>query len=385
MNEIMKFEKPALVVGIASMAASLLGALVIPEHFFRAYLMGYLYWLAIALGCLPLLMLHHLAGGRWGFAIRRILESGSRTLPVLVLLFIPILFGIHHLYEWSHAESVAEDATLQAKSAYLNVPFFVVRAVIYFAAWLLFAYYLNKLSARQDRTGDPSLLRTFQLLSAPGIVVYALTITFASVDWAMSLEPHWFSTIYGMLFMVSQALAALSFAIPLAAVLSISRPMSEVMTGDVFHDLGNLLLAFVMLWAYLSFSQYLIIWSGNLPEEIPWYLRRGTGGWQWIAATLAVFHLAVPLVLLLGRGNKRRKQIISGIAVGILLMRFVDTVWLIKPAFAGSVASIHWLDIAAAAGIGGIWIWALIGQLQKMPLLPLNDPNFGGGPTVEIR
>jgi hypothetical protein len=297
----------------------------------------------------------------------------------MALLFIPIPLGMHSLYEWSHPEIVANDPVLQAKALYLNVPFFLLRALIYFALWIGLSYRLNRLSVMQDESANPALVRTFQLWSAPGILVYVLTLTFASIDWVMSLEPHWFSTIYGMIFAVNQVLATLAFVIILATILSETRPLSNVLRPDVFHDIGNLLLAFVMLWAYLSFSQYLIIWSGNLPEEIPWYIRRGAGGWQWLAAVLALFHFAVPLVLLLARGNKRRKRIICGIAIGILVMRYLDTLWLVKPAFGGSLASIHWMDVIAPIAIGGLWIRAMIGQLQKMPLVPLHDPDFERG------
>ncbi len=342
---------------------------------FRSYLIAYLFWFGIAAGCLPLLMLHHLVGGTWGFVIRRVLEAGTRTLPFMALLFVPVLFGTHSLYEWSHPEIVARDQVLQAKQAYLNVPFFAVRAAFYFAAWIILAYFLNKWSAEQDATGNPQLARKFQLLSAPGIVVYSLAITFASVDWGMSLEPHWFSTIYGILFIVGQSLAALSFAIAVVAVLSEAPPVSGYLRPEVFQDLGNLLLAFVMLWAYMSFSQYLIIWSGNLPEEIPWYIHRGTNGWQWLAAFLGLFHFAVPFLLLLGRGHKRRKRFIASIALSIVVMRWVDTYWLIAPAFAGSLR-IHWLDVVMLIGIGGIWLYVFFTALMRRALLPLRDPNF---------
>ena len=345
------------------------------EQLFRSYLISYLFWLGIALGCLPLLMLHHLVGGAWGFAIRRVLEAGTRTLPLMTLLFLPILFGIHYLYEWSHPEIVARDEILQAKGAYLNVPFFIARAVIYFFSWLIFAYLLNKWSAEQDATGNPALVRRFQLLSGPGLVVYGLAITFASVDWGMSLEPRWFSTIYGLLFVVGQALAALAFVIPVAARLSDSPLVSKFLTPDIFQDLGNLLLAFVMLWAYFAFSQYLIIWSGNLPSEIPWYVRRGTNGWQWVAALLALFHFAIPFLLLLGRANKRKKSFIASIAIAVVAMRWVDIYWLIAPAFFKSVR-IHWMDILLLAVIGAIWFYVFLGQLMKRALLPLRDPNF---------
>jgi hypothetical protein len=345
------------------------------EQFFRSYLIAYLFWLGIALGCLPLLMLHHLAGGRWGFVLRRILEAGTRTLPLMFLLFVPLVFGIHSLYEWSRPEIVAQDAVLQAKRGYLNVPFFIVRAVMYFGAWIIVSYFLNRWSAEQDATGNRELMRRCQLLSAPGIVIYSLAITFASMDWGMSLEPHWFSTIYGMLFIVGQSLAALAFAIAVAIRMAGSPPLSDVLKADVFQDLGNLLLAFVMLWAYISFSQYLIIWAGNLPEEIPWYLHRGANGWQRIAAFLTIFHFAVPFLLLLGRANKGRKTVLGAIAVGVLLMRWVDLYWLIAPSFLRSVR-IHWMDVVLLFVIGGIWLYVFLSQLMKRALVPLGDPSF---------
>jgi hypothetical protein len=345
------------------------------DQLFRSYLIAYLFWFGIALGCLPLLMLHHLVGGTWGFGIRRILEAATRTLPLMLVLFLPLLLGIHSLYIWSHPSVVAADPVLQAKRAYLNVPFFIIRAAIYFAAWLILAWFLNRWSAEQDATGNPALIRRFQLLSAPGIIIYGLAITFASIDWGMSLEPQWYSTIYGMLYMTGQPLAAIAFVIPVAALLSNSNRVSDVMRPSVFQDLGNLLLTFVMLWAYVAFSQYLIIWAGNLPEEIPWYVRRGTNGWQWVAAILALFHFAVPFLILLGRANKRDKNFLGKVAVAVLLMRWVDTYWLIAPAFSTRVR-IHIFDVLFFAVIGAIWLYVFWGQLMKRALLPLRDPNF---------
>jgi hypothetical protein len=292
----------------------------------------------------------------------------------MALLFLPIAFGIHHLYEWSHPEVVAADPELQHKSLYLNVPFFLVRAAIYFSAWMVFAYFLNRWSAEQDRTGRPDLSRSFQLLSAPGILVYVLTMTFAAFDWTMSLEPHWFSTIFGLMVVAAQVLSTLAFVIIVAALLA--RETSYDFFGrDLFHDLGNLLLAFLMLWAYMSFSQYLIIWSGNLPEEISWYLHRATHGWQWIAAALAVLHFAVPFVLLLARGNKRKRDIIAGIAIWVLIMRIVDVFWLVAPTFRPAVYA-HWLDIAALVAVGGVWLTVFFFELSKQTVVPLRDPNF---------
>jgi hypothetical protein len=375
MNPLQQWEKPALIVGAVGIAASLIGAFVATEQFFRSWLLGYLFWFAIALGALPLVMLHHLVGGKWGFASRRVLESATRTLPLMTLLFVPLLFGIHHLYEWSHEDVVAQDIILQHKSAYLNTPFFIARAAVYFASWLILGFFLNRWSNEQDKAGSSAIMRRFQMLSGPGLIIYALTITFASTDWVMSLEPHWFSTIYGMMFMVGQTLTTLAFVIAILALLADTPPLSKFLEAETFNDLGNLLFAFIMLWAYLSFSQYLIIWSGNLPEEIPWYLRRSSGGWQWIAVGLALFHFAVPFFLLLIRRNKRRRQVMSTIAIAVVAMRLVDLVWLVVPAHEPSV-HVHWLDIVTLAGIGGLWFAGFSRQLRKRPLVPLGDPEF---------
>ena len=375
MNRLQRVERPALIVGAVGILLSLFGAAIARDQFFRSWLLSYLFWFAIALGALPLVMLHHLVGGKWGFATRRILESVTRTLPLMTILFVPVIFGIHSLYEWSHDDAVAQDIILQHKSLYLNTPFFIARAAFYFAAWLLMGWFLNRWSKQQDSTRDGSFAKRFQRLSAPGLIIYALTITFASTDWVMSLEPHWFSTIYGMMFMVGQALTTLAFVIAVLALLADTPPISDFLEPEIFNDLGNLLFAFIMLWAYLSFSQYLIIWSGNLPEEIPWYLRRSRGGWQWIAVALALFHFAIPFFLLLIRRNKRRRQVISGIAIAVVVMRLVDLMWLVVPAHEPTV-HVHWLDIATLAGIGGLWVAGFSKQLRKQSLLPLGDPEF---------
>ena len=375
MTRLQQFERPAIIIGAIGILVSFVGAATSTDQFFRSWLLSYLFWFAIALGALPLVMLHHLVGGKWGFATRRILESVTRTLPLMTILFLPVVLGIHSLYEWSHEEVVAQDIILQHKSPYLNSTFFVARAAGYFALWLILGYLLNRWSAEQDSTGDPSIVKRFQHLSGPGLIIYALTITFAATDWVMSLEPHWFSTIYGMMFMVGQTLTTLAFVIAILALLADKPPLSNFLKPEILNDLGNLLFAFIMLWAYLSFSQYIIIWSGNLPEEIPWYLRRSHGGWQWIAVALALFHFAIPFFLLLVRRYKRRRQVISAIAVAVVVMRLVDLMWLVVPAHEPAF-HVHWLDLATLAGIGGLWVAGFSRQLRKRSLLPLGDPEF---------
>lgn len=362
------------VVGIVALAACVAGAFATPQQFFRSYLIGYLLIIGIALGSLALLMIQHLITGEWGYVGRRAFEAATRTLPVLLVAFIPLALGMSELYEWAVPEHVAGDELLEHKAAYLNITFFLIRTAIYFAIWIGLAFQLNRWSKAQDR-GEPVDLRRFQLVSGIGLLLFGLTVTFASVDWVMSLEPHWFSTIYGMQFIVGLVLSALAFMVPVLVLLSKYEPLSRHIERKHFHDFGNLMLAFVLLWAYLAFSQYLITWSGNLPEEIPWYLNRTQGGWQYIALLLVVFHFAVPFFLLLSRATKRSARILSRVAAAILVLRLVDLIWLVEPAFASSL-SVHWMDFAAPIGIGGVWLAIFTRQLKALPLLPVNDPRF---------
>jgi hypothetical protein len=368
--------RAAFLLGVIALAACALGAYRDPTQFFRSYLVAYLYWIGIALGCVAIVMLHHLVGGQWGYVIRRLLESGSRTFVVLAALFVPLLFGLSRLYEWTQSAAVAADPILQQKQWYLNLNFFLVRAVLYFAAWLALAYFLNRWSFEQDRTANPLLVRRLEGLSGPGIVIYGLTVTFAAVDWVMSLEPHWFSTIYGMLIMVVQVLAAMAFVIVVLMLLADTEPLASALRPGQLNDLGNLLLTFVMLWAYLSFSQFLIIWSGNLQNEIPWYTVRATGAWGAIAVFLLIFHFAVPFFLLLMRTVKRRAHMLAGVAVALLVVSLVDVYWLVVPTFERAGPRVHWMDVLSVIGIGGIWIAAFLTQLKGQPLLPLHDPRF---------
>lgn len=358
----------SLIAGAIGLGLCLLGALFSPRHFFQAYLFAYVFWLGIALGCLGIVLLHNLSGGAWGVAIRRLLESGMNTLPLLALLFLPLLFGLHHLYEWTHPEAVAKDVLLRHKAAYLNLPFFLIRAALYFALWIAAAALLTRWSL-QAREGDMQAAARLRGFSGPGLVVYVLAITFASMDWIMSLEAHWFSTIFGVHFLGGHGLAALAFTILFLAIVG-DPPTAEHFASPQALDLGNLLLGFVMLWAYFVLSQWLIIWSGNLPEEAVWYTHRNRGGWQWLPGALVLFHFFVPFLLLLSRRNKRKVEFLAAIAAMILLMRLVDLFWYIAPAFRTGELRLHWLDLAAPVGIGGIWLAEFLRQLQRSPALP---------------
>lgn len=378
-----RIQKHALLAGGIGAILCLVGAILNLDQFFRSYLFAYFFWIGVTLGSLAVLMMHHLTGGAWGFVVRRIFEAGVRTLPLMLVLFLPIVLGIQILYAWARPEVVAADEVLQYKTFYLNIRFFLIRTAVYFAAWLGIAFALIRWSRRQDETGDVSLSRRFQLLSGPGLILYVLTATFASIDWVMSLEPRWFSSIFGMLVVVGQVLVTLAFAIAAVNVLKDRPPLAEVISPRLFNDLGNLLLAFVLLWAYLAFSQFLIIWSGNLPEEVTWYLHRSQGGWGWVIVLLLLFHFSLPFAILLSRNAKRRIQVLAAIAVLVVVMRLVDTFWMVTPAFYRMSFHVHWLDFAAFIAIGGVWMALLIQYLKGAPLLPLRDPRmekvFGHG------
>ncbi|PYQ45735.1 MAG: hypothetical protein DMF77_03375 [Acidobacteria bacterium] len=370
-------ERRAFVGGAAGLIASLMGALVSPTQFFHSYLFAFLFWNGIALGCLSLLMIQHLTGGRWGLAIRRLLEAGTRTVPVLVLLFLPVVLGLKRIYPW--AGSAQSDPTIRhaidLKQAYLNVPFFLGRAVFYFAVWFLLARVLSRVSLDSDTGMDLRRARLLRSISGGGLLLMGLTITFMSVDWAMSLDPRWFSAIYGMLFMIGQALSALALCIVVISRIGMEPPLSAVANADTLHDLGKLMLAFIMVWAYFSFSQFLITWSGNLPEEIPWYLRRFQGGWRLVGLFLVVFHFAVPFLVLLSRGVKRRAKAVGTVALAILAVRIVDLFWLVRPEFPHAGLDLHWLDFTLPIGIGGVWLGVFARQLKTRPLLPLGEPE----------
>lgn len=381
-----RLQSLALIIGVVALIVGVVVGIVsggVPV-LFRSYLVGYIFWVGMTLGCLAILLLQHLVRGSWGLVIRRLLEAGSRTLLPMAVLFAPIALGMHDLYIWTHHDLPAENHALNhavhAKAPYLNIPFFLIRAVVYFAIWFALAYFLNKWSLEQDRTGGGRWSDKMNKLAGPGLVIFILAVTFASVDWVMSLEPEWFSTIFGLLVLIGWALSALAFIITAAVLLSRYEPLSRVIKPAHLHDLGKLMLAFVMVWAYFSFSQFLIIWSGNLPEETPWYLRRMQGTWGFVALALVLLHFALPFLLLLSRDLKRNARTIAVVAVGILVMRLIDAVWLIAPSFHyteehfNPLANLLYLVIPV--GLGGVWVWLFAWQLKKRALVPFNDPKF---------
>lgn len=371
-----RFQRTAAAVGVLGFVLLIVGFFLNHGQFFRSYLIGFTLWTGISVGSLALLMLQHLTGGGWGFVIRRVLEASTRVLPLMALLFIPIILGNHSIYPWTDHAIVEHHPVVKMKLGYLNVPFFVVRAVVYFAVWMLLMFLLNKWSLVQDRTGDNKIHKRMRVLSGPGMVLVIFTVTFASTDWYMSLEPEWFSTIYGFIFVAAWALSALAFTIAVTATLQKGEPMKNIVAPLHFHDLGKLLLALVMLWSYFAFSQFLITWSGNLPEEITWYTKRIHGVWGGIALTLVFLHFAAPFLFLLSRSVKRNPRKLVVIACLVLFMRYVDLLWMLKPSFVGEHFSLSWMDLVAPIGFGGIWLAVFAWQLSKRSLIPINDPQY---------
>ena len=374
--EAAKISRGMFVGGVVAFAGIAAYSSAHPDQFFHSYLLAFMFWNGLAVGSLAVLMLQYLTGGAWGIAIRRELEAATRTLPFTALAFLPIAFGMHSLYEWTHTDVVAHDELLQKKAAYLNEPFFLFRAALAFAVWILIAFALNRWSREQDGRADKAIDRKLQLLSGGGLVAWALTTTWTAVDWVMSLEPHWFSTMYGVIFMAGQGLGALSLATFAVVRLSRAKPVSEFLGGRHMHDLGKMMFAFTMFWAYVTFSQYLIIWSGNLPEEISWYLARFRGGWGYVGLAVLFLQFVLPFLLLLSRRANRNPRTLSLAAALVVFMRFVDLSWMILPAFSLGHFVIHPTDLAVPAALGCFWLGFYFRNLAARPLLPVHDPGF---------
>jgi len=373
-------QRRGLIVGALGAVVGGLGVVLHPDQFMPSWLIGFLFFTGLSLGCLALLMLQHMSGGQWGLVSRRIFESGTRLLPLAALFFIPIVIFAPKLFLWARPEAVQGDAILQFKAPYLNLPFFAVRGAIYFVVWIGLAYFLNKWSAQQD-AGEVAITeadtRRFRVVSAPGLIVYIILMSLAAVDWLMSLDPHWYSTIYGLIAVVGQGLSALAFAVAVLTILHTREPMNTVLKARHFHDLGKLMLAFVMLWAYFSFSQFLIIWAGNLPEEIPYYLERLRGPWQYLSLALVFGHFILPFCLLLSQDLKKRPRLLARVAWFIVAIRLYDLIWLVAPTFNHEGQwPISLANIGIPLALGGLWVYLFAGQFAKRSMLPVNDPDF---------
>lgn len=374
------------IIGIIFAVISMILAVLRPDEFYRGYLLGFMCWLGVALGSMAILMIRHLTGGGWGMVIRRILGAAMRTLPLLAILFIPIIIAVlqHRVYPWAMPPEAIQDPHIREhldkhrfiKAAYLNSTGFIIRAVIYFLIWNVLSFLLSYWSRQTDRPGAPDNTQKFKTVAGPGLILYGFTISFAAIDWVMSLDPSWISTIFGLIILIGEVLSAMCFAVVVERILFNYKPMSEMLKSDFVHDHGKWMLTFIMVWAYFSFSQWLIIWAGNLPTEITFYLKRLSGGWGWIALMLPLFHFAIPFVILLSRPFKRNIRKLVWLAIWLILMRWVDLFWIIEPNFS-TTFKLTIADFVVPVAIGGIWLAYFFRNLSLLPLLPAYDPSAG--------
>jgi hypothetical protein len=371
-----RFHKTALVIGAVGIIASIIAFFIDREQFFHSWLTAYMYWLTLGLGGLFFTMLHHLVGATWSVVVRRLAEAIMSVLPYMFLAFLPIVFGMHDLYHWTHVEAVAEDKLLQWKSGFLNVPFFLIRALIYFGVWTLLSYLLRKTSLLQDNGHTPELSSKFVKISAPGMIAFALTLTFASFDWVMSLDPHWYSTIFGAYIFAGAAVAVLAFMPLVIIYLQKRRVMAETITVEHYHDLGKLLFAFLIFWAYMAFSQYFLIWYGNIPEETIWYLHRWTGSWKAVTLVLVFGHFVIPFFVLITRGAKRNLAVLKFFAIAMLIMHYIDLHWLVMPSLHPHGFHFSWIDLATMMAIGGVFAGRFWYSFTGRPLVPISDPRL---------
>ncbi|HNW58713.1 MAG TPA: hypothetical protein PKI62_03455 [bacterium] len=370
LSGIPRYSRVAVCIAVIALALSAVGALQNPTQFYHSWLVAVVFGLTIALGALFLNMVFHLTGAQWSLPVRRLLEHLAAILPLLFVLFLPLLGGLHELYEWSHAERMAHDPVVQLKSPFLNAPFFILRALMYLAIWTLLAWRLRHLSLKEDATPTPELASRMRKLSAAGTILFALTVTFAAFDWLMSLDARWYSTIFGVYVFSGCVVAGLAAVILLLHFLHSQGHLRTTAGLEVYHDLGRLLLTFMIFWAYMAASQYFLIWYGNIPEETIWYQHRWHGGWRAVSLLLVFGHFAIPFPILLTRWAKRNVRVLSLCAAWLLLMHWVDLNWLVMPTLHAEGFALSWQDLAALLGILASSLGYLGWLLQRHALAP---------------
>jgi hypothetical protein len=378
-------ERISGVIGGLGLLLCVAGYFANPAQFFNSYLFAFIYWSGFAIGGLGLLLLNNVVGGKWGVTARRFLEAEMRTLWLILLFAIVLLLGLKYLYPWTHPDLVATNVYLNSKQKYLNIPFFIVRVAIYFAVWLFWGTRVNRMSDRQDETGDAGIAERMRAFSAPGLLIFVLTTTFAYIDWVLSTDPQFYSTVYGAMILIGDVLQTLALTLVTMILVSKGDRFGGRINAKILHDLGNLMFAFTIFWTYLSASQLIIIWPANLPQEIVWYLDRTNGAWRLLAIAIALSMFAIPFLALLSQARKRDPRRLMRVAIWLLVARAIDVFWIVAPTFRNTSSSsllhtspgfaIYWTDFAAFLGIGGIWLYVFIGQLRRRPLLPLRDPR----------
>ena len=370
---IARWQMPAFVVGILGVIATLIGLVLAPQEAYRGYLTSYLFWFSISAGCLAVLMLQYVTGGEWGVMIRRPLGAAARALWVMLLLLVPMFFGLVHIYPWNDRADAHFHEIAEAKGWYLNPTFFAIRAAVYFAFLLIWAWRIRVLSLEFYKTRSPFTELSRRKWASSGIVLIVLVLTFFSVDWMMSTEPGWYSHMYGITFVVGCGLSAFAFVTFFLTRLASTKAMGDILRSSHLRDLGNLLLAFVMFYAYVSFSEFLLIWYGNIHEEIPHYLWREHGVWGWLAAAIVLFHFFLPFFMLLMRSIKDRPETIGIVTVIVLVMRYVAIYWTVAPGWYRWNFHYAWPAIASLVGIGGLWLAEFIRQLKGQTIIPIHE------------
>lgn len=365
----------SLWIGLAGLAASAAGYFLNQKQFFFSWLTSFAFWGTIAVGGLFFTQLHHLVGAKWSVVIRRISETVMSVLPVLALFALPLIAGIGVLYPWSHPEHVVHDPILMSKAPFLNVPFFIVRLVLYVGVWAVLSWLLYKTSLAQDGS-NTDLRPRLRKISAPGMLLFAFTLTFAAFDWLMSLEPHWFSTIYGVYVFAGVVVAVVSFLTLMILVLKCRGVLADTITVEHYHDLGKLLFAFTVFWAYIAFSQFFLIWYANFPEETTFFHHRWTGTWKCVSTTLVLGRFVLPFLILMNREPKRNPRVLWVICPFLLAMHWLDLYWLVMPNLHHDGAHFSWIDAATFVGIGGIFLWIFWKRLVSAPVIPVGDPDL---------
>lgn len=387
-NESLRFfriEKPALVVGLIGLAATAFLAMQAQEQFFRSWLVAFIFWMSLTVGALAIAMLQYMTGGWWGYIIRKPLLAATANIPLMLIAALPLYLGADRIYKWTNRAWMEADHVLHQKLAYLNIEAFWIRGAVFFAIWMFWAFMLRRSDRKYDETGTPEAALTLRKWSASGLLIVAISVTFAAVDWMMSLDPYWFSTMFGISYIVGALLLAFAFMNAIVTSAADQAPISDVAEPVHFRDLGNLMFAFIMLWAYTAFSQYLLIWYGNMKEEIPWYIIRSHGTWGAISVLLIVCHFFLPFLLLLMRGIKDRAKFLGKVAIFVMVMRAIDYYWIIAPNFTteGHHAEFHLhpLDFTTILGLGGIWIFVFLRNLKRGAILPAHE-SLEGAPEA---
>ncbi|MCC6849792.1 MAG: quinol:cytochrome C oxidoreductase [Deltaproteobacteria bacterium] len=362
-------------LAVAGVGASVALAGGTPQFYF-SWLVAYLFFLSIALGGLFFVLVLAVSRAGWGVSLRRVVENVMATLPVFAVLFVPIWLGRHELYAWARPEEVAKSALLRGKAPFLNEDFWFVRAILYFVAWSALATFFSTQSQKQDETGDERISARMRGIAPVGIILFALSTTFCSIDWMMSLEPEWYSTMYGVYFFSGAVIAIFSFVILLVQFAYTQGALRGVVTTEHLHDVGKLLFGFTIFWAYIAFSQYFLIWYGNIPEETVYYMKRQVGSWQSVGMLLAYGHFLLPFFFLMPRAAKRSSALLVIAAVWQLFMHFLDLHWAIMPVLHPESARPGFVDLAAFSAVGGVFLAAIGWVSSRRALVPLGDPRL---------